>query len=111
MLAPLLLLLSQDPLILPMLGEQQRYFPSGLALVTYLTLTAIMQASPIRICPQSLDPSSGESWLNFPMISWYAFVCFHVVILPSCSHINCCGLWSRSCWTSQSRLLPVVTGE
>lgn len=56
MLAPLLLLLSQDPLILPMLGEQQRYFPSGLALVVYLTLTAIMQASPIRICLQSLEP-------------------------------------------------------
>ncbi|MEW5297524.1 MAG: hypothetical protein WDW36_000729 [Sanguina aurantia] len=51
MLAPLLLLLSQDPVILPMLGEQQRYFPSGLALVAYLTLTAVMQASPIpRLC-------------------------------------------------------------
>lgn len=61
MLAPLLLLLSQDLLILPMLGEQQRYFPSGLALVTYLALSAIMQASLWFL---SQEPSSEDSRLK-----------------------------------------------
>ncbi len=41
MLAPLLLLLSQDPLLLRHLGERQRYFPPVLAGTAYLTASAL----------------------------------------------------------------------
>ena len=43
MLAPLLLLLSQDPLMLSELEEQQRYFPPTLAVTTYLSAAAVLQ--------------------------------------------------------------------
>lgn len=45
MLAPLLLLLSQDPVILPSLLNQQRYFPPVLVACAYLVVTAAMQIS------------------------------------------------------------------
>lgn len=44
MLAPLLLLLSQDPLLLPWLEDRLRYFPPALATTLFLTTTAISQA-------------------------------------------------------------------
>ena len=43
MLAPLLLLLSQDPLLLTGLEDRLRYFPPALALTAYLTVTAVAQ--------------------------------------------------------------------
>ncbi|GLC46128.1 hypothetical protein PLESTB_001193000 [Pleodorina starrii] len=42
MLAPVLLLLSQDPLILPGLSERQRYCPPQLAISAYLLLSGLM---------------------------------------------------------------------
>ncbi|EFJ42256.1 hypothetical protein VOLCADRAFT_107353 [Volvox carteri f. nagariensis] len=44
MLAPILLLLSQDVLILPGLSERQRYCPPQLAISAYLLLTGVVQA-------------------------------------------------------------------
>ncbi len=43
MLAPILLLLSQDPLLFTGLEERMRYFPPVLAVTGYLTMTAIAQ--------------------------------------------------------------------
>lgn len=43
MLAPLLLMLSQDPLLLRQLGERQRYLPPVAAFSCYLTVTAAIQ--------------------------------------------------------------------
>ncbi|MEW5314894.1 MAG: hypothetical protein WDW38_006356 [Sanguina aurantia] len=68
MLAPLLLLLSQDPLILPMLGEQQRYFPSGLALVVYLTLTAIMQVFGVAFGGGMHGSMTGVAVVSHPLL-------------------------------------------
>jgi hypothetical protein len=45
MLAPLLLLLNQDPYLLPMLDERRRYFPPYVALVLYLMASAFRAAS------------------------------------------------------------------
>lgn len=45
MLAPLLLMLSQDPLLLRQLGERQRYLPPVLAFICYLAITAAAQVS------------------------------------------------------------------
>jgi hypothetical protein len=43
MLAPLLLMLSQDPLLLRQLGEGQRYAPPAAAIVLYLTIAGALQ--------------------------------------------------------------------
>jgi hypothetical protein len=43
MLAPLLLLLSQDPLLLRQLGERQRYLPPVAAISGYIAITAVIQ--------------------------------------------------------------------
>ena len=43
MLAPILLLLSQDPLLLPGLGDRQRYLPPMLAISVYLPATAVLE--------------------------------------------------------------------
>lgn len=43
MLAPLLLMLSQDPLLLRRLGERQRYLPPVLAFTCYLAITGSVQ--------------------------------------------------------------------
>lgn len=43
MLAPLLLLLSQDPLLLTGLEDRMRYFPPVLAITAFLTTTAVVQ--------------------------------------------------------------------
>ncbi|WIA13369.1 hypothetical protein OEZ85_006949 [Tetradesmus obliquus] len=43
MLAPLLLMLSQDPLLLRQLGERQRYLPPVLAFSCYLTISSAIQ--------------------------------------------------------------------
>ncbi len=45
LLAPLLLLLSQDPLLLRGLGEQQRYVPPVAAITAYLTVSAVSEAA------------------------------------------------------------------
>ena len=45
MLAPLLLLLNQDPYLLPMLDDRRRYFPPYVALVVYLTSSAFRAAT------------------------------------------------------------------
>ncbi|KAF8058100.1 hypothetical protein HT031_005760 [Scenedesmus sp. PABB004] len=45
MLAPLLLLLSQDPLLLRGLGERQRYLPPVAAFSGYLTVAAALQVT------------------------------------------------------------------
>lgn len=44
MLAPLLLLLNQDPYLLPMLDDRRRYCPPYLALVVYLFGSALRAA-------------------------------------------------------------------
>jgi len=46
MLAPLLLLLSQDPVLLPGLGDKQRYFPPVLAVTAFLMICSIGQSFP-----------------------------------------------------------------
>jgi hypothetical protein len=50
MLAPLLLMLSQDPLLLQQLGERQRYLPPVLAFSCYLTITSAVQVSRASSC-------------------------------------------------------------
>lgn len=45
MLAPLLLLLNQDPYLLPMLDDRRRYFPPYIALVLYLAASAFRAAA------------------------------------------------------------------
>lgn len=45
MLAPLLLMLSQDPLLLRHLGERQRYLPPVMAFSCYMAITALIQVS------------------------------------------------------------------
>lgn len=47
LLAPLLLMLSQDPLLLRQLGERQRYLPPVLAVSAYLCVFAVVQ---VRRC-------------------------------------------------------------
>lgn len=59
MLAPLLLLLSQDPLMLPNLEEHQRYFPPTLAVTAYLSAAAILQVSRYRT-PRNPDVAHGN---------------------------------------------------
>lgn len=44
MLAPLLLLLTQDPYLLPMIDERRRYFPPCAAAVLYLAASALWGA-------------------------------------------------------------------
>lgn len=43
LLSPLLLMLSQDPLLLRQLGERQRYLPPVLAFSGYLAVTTALQ--------------------------------------------------------------------
>lgn len=45
LLCPLLLLLSQDPILLRHLGERQRYLPPVLAFSGYLAITSAIQVS------------------------------------------------------------------
>ena len=45
MLAPLLLMLGQDPLMLPDLEDKQRYFPPSFAISAYLTISALFDVS------------------------------------------------------------------
>ena len=62
LLAPLLLLLAQDPLLLRWLEERRRYLPSVAAVSAYLAATAIWQ-----LVGEVADdlPLSSEMW-------WYA---------------------------------------
>ena len=62
MLAPLLLLLSQDPLLLPDLEDRQRYFPPALAVTGYLVTAAVVQ-----VClPTHTQSYTSRFWpLNF----------------------------------------------
>lgn len=45
MLAPLLLMLSQDPLLLRQLGERHRYAPPAAAIALYLTIAGAIEVS------------------------------------------------------------------
>ena len=45
MLAPLLLMLSQDPLMLPDLEDKQRYFPPSFAISAYLIVSSLFDVS------------------------------------------------------------------
>ena len=45
MLAPLLLMLSQDPLMLPDLEDKQRYFPPTFAISAYLVVSSLFDVS------------------------------------------------------------------
>jgi hypothetical protein len=59
LVAPLLLLLSQDPLLLRRLGEEQRYAPPLAAVAGYLTLTAAREVGG-GSCP---DGHACVGWL------------------------------------------------
>lgn len=56
MVSPLLLMLSQDPLLLRHLGERQRYVPPVLAFSGYLAIATAVQVGPLRV--------EGCSWAS-----------------------------------------------
>lgn len=66
MLAPLLLLLSQDPLLLTGLEDRMRYFPPVLAVTAFLTTTAVVE---VRLGGTSLGMGCGTSCNRQPNVA------------------------------------------
>lgn len=66
MLAPLLLLLSQDPLLLTGLEDRMRYFPPVLAVTAFLTTTAVVE---VRLGGTTLGIGCGTSCNRQPNVA------------------------------------------